>query len=193
MTTHINLNQDDPTVTIALTLGTIVGERCLDAGSHEEPPEFEPITLLDAIVDRASERLVEKVLRDDYTSIRMRITETRDEMIREAIAPSIAAAMDAPIQRTNEYGERRGEPTTMRQVVIDAVHNEARAQLRTGNNGNYNKTILQQLLDQTVPKVLAKELGDEVAAAKATLRAAMQKSASQALADALASTLSDGR
>lgn len=187
----IKLTESDPTVTVALTLGTYVGERCVDPGSHEEPPAYEPVTLLEAIVDRAAHQLVQKIIRGSFEwhdSLRDYVYDVREQMVRDAIGPMVQAALDEPLQRTNSWGDPIGDPRTIRTVVADTVVAEAKEALGVGKARHARQpTVLERLVAETVPAVLTKELAAEVAEAKATLRGAVAKSAAQVMADALAS------
>ena len=184
---EIILTNDDPTINVTLTLGTIVGERLIDPGTHEEPPAYEPVSLLDAIIERAASQLVEHLTKDDrYNTLRKRTLEVRDELIRERLHPMVAAAVDEPFQRTNDYGMPKGPPQTIRSIVTEAVHQEATKALRiTKSTYASDRSVLENLVATTVPAVLTKELSAEIAAAKGLLRESVKASAAEILATAL--------
>lgn len=85
-------------------------------GSHfDEDGDRTPAgTLGDAVI----RQLVDKTLRTGtWKGVIERIQTIRDEEIRAQVAPVIAEALSADIHRTNTYGEKAGQTTTLRELI----------------------------------------------------------------------------
>lgn len=72
-------------------------------------------TLAEALVEKLTLRIVQD---DSYKGIAERVRQIRDEEIRAALTPVIAAALAEPIHPTNAWGEKTGTLTTLREVII---------------------------------------------------------------------------
>lgn len=116
-------------------------------------------TLGDAVV----RQLVEKFSRSDvYKGLAERVRTLRDEEIRTQLAPVITEALASPIKRTNSYGEKTGEDTTLREVIVA----EARTWLNSKKDDNYgrstNGTHLQVMIRKAVEDAFQAEIADVV-------------------------------
>jgi hypothetical protein len=147
-----------------------------------------PVTIQDAIVYEAA-RIALK--RGDWDStdaegrrrLRDRITAIRDEEIRAYITPMIREAMNSTLQKTNEYGEPRGEPVSVTAVIMD----EVRKALTINSNSTYRneRSALTNVMREHIDVVITRELKAEVDAAKALVTKAIQDQGAKFLADAV--------
>jgi hypothetical protein len=149
-----------------------------------------PVSIQDAIVHEAA-RLALK--RGDWDStdaegrrhLRERIAAIRDEEIRALITPMIREAVAGPVQKTNEYGEPRGEPVSMTAVIMD----EVRKALTIQPNSTYRneRSALTNVMREHIDTVITRELKAEVDAAKAKVVKAIQDQGAKFLAETVAS------
>lgn len=112
-----------------------------------------------------AEQIVKQVVRDArYPSLVEQVTRVRDEEIRAAVKPAIEQAIARPIKKTNYYGERTGEETTLTEVIVE----EARGYLKepvdrySGEKG----TVLQSTVRAAVRKAFDEEIADAVKQAR---------------------------
>lgn len=137
------------------------------------------VTLADVIADRAVRTLVY----EDQRDLRRRITEIRDEEIREAVKPTVLGAIDVAIQETNRWGEPTGEPTSLRELILK----EAKELLnRPVDNYHREKgTVLQSVVRDAVSKTLRAELDAVLKAEKEKVVAAVRAQAAELIAEAV--------
>ncbi|HEY0935894.1 MAG TPA: hypothetical protein VGD91_19410 [Trebonia sp.] len=119
------------------------------------------------IGDEVVRQLVEKFSRSDsWKGLAQRVHEIRDDEIRAQLAPVIAEALAKPIHRTNSYGEKAGEDTTLREVIVA----EARTWLDTKQKDRYgdrsSTTNLQAMIRAAVEDGFKTEIADAVKAAR---------------------------
>ncbi|MFJ7417934.1 hypothetical protein ACIQXD_04895 [Streptomyces uncialis] len=143
-----------------ITLSTIVGDVI---GIDEDGDTI--VEGQRTVADLVAQQVMERVVRDDqYPNLRQRVTDIRDEEIREAVRPTIEAAITRPIHKTNGYGERTGEQTTLSELIAG----EARKMLAEPVE-RYNPakgTQLQQMIRDEVKRTFQQEIADTVAAAR---------------------------
>lgn len=141
-----------------------------DLGFHYDP-EGDPIgnvSLRDAVIQGA----VDTLLAGDFgREVRTQVTETVNTQAHERAAEVVAAVFSEPIQRTTRWGEKQGDPTTVREIVKEAVEQwigkpPARDSIdrRFPNGGPYKG--LTDLINVEVSAVLTKDLLAEVARVK---------------------------
>lgn len=141
------------------------------------------VTLLDLIVEEAARQLVAAASADTRRDVRRMVHDRTIEMIDARIVPMLDEAFAAPVQRTNEYGEPTGKPTTLRELVIaEAQRTMGRRTDRYGDK----PSLLDAALKEVTYKVVQADLKAEVDALKATIRGRFQEVAGQVVADAVA-------
>lgn len=137
-----------------ITLATVVA----DVISVDEDGESYPDGV-ETVGDKVAKRIAEAVFRaPEYTGLKARVTEIRTEMIREKLDPIIMEALQNPIRKTNSWGESSGEPTTLRDVIMD----EAQKAWTPNRNSHHSNT---KSIDQVIAEAVRKELHGEVAKA----------------------------
>jgi hypothetical protein len=139
----------------------------------------EPQTLGQAVAEDIANRLVKD---DRYKRLRDEVFELRKEETRRQLEPIVAAAIAAPIQRTNTYGQPYGEPVTMTELIIQ----ETRDFL--GKVDSYRRedgTVVQKAIREAVSKTIRAELAEVIAEEKAKVVAAVRAKAAELIADAV--------
>ncbi|MEV5944827.1 hypothetical protein [Streptomyces sp. NPDC051994] len=151
---NIEIKVDD------ITLSTIVG----DVVSFDE--DGDPYTEGHRTVgDLVAAQIVERLVKDDqWKRLREQVLDIRKEEIRAAVRPSIDEAIARPIYKTNGYGERTGQETTLAELISD----EARKQLAepVDRYRTEKGTVLQQAIRAEVKKAFETEIADAVQKAR---------------------------
>lgn len=169
----MNINVDVTDV----SLDSVVGDRRVPDGDGGY--DREPLTLGQAVAKNIAHRLTKD---DRYPQLRDQVLELRKEEVRRQLEPIVAAAIAAPIQRTNTYGAPVGEPTTLNELIISEVHTylSGRDQYRREDG-----TILEKLIRGAVTKAINAELSEAIAEEKAKVVAAVRAKAAELIADAV--------
>ena len=110
-------------------------------------------------------------------------SEVRNQA-RESARGVIVEVLAGPIQRTDGYGNHRGEPTTVREMVLAEVDRWMRLpKSEYGSRGETMGDSLQKIVDE----ILRKELKPTVDAAKKKVSEEVLRLAVEGAAQALAS------
>jgi hypothetical protein len=139
----------------------------------------EPLTLADVIADRAVRTLAYEDIRD----LRRRISDIRDEQIRAIVLPTVTEAIEAGIQKTDQWGSPVGQPTTLRDLVLK----EAKELIsRPADSYDRKKgTVLEKVVREAVDRTIRAELSAVLAEEKAKVVAAVQAQAAELIAEAV--------
>lgn len=182
-----------PTLTVTvdvsnLSLDMVAGvHRTWEEGSYEDgvPGGWreEPATLRDLVVDQLVHRLITK-------DLQQAVREIRNEVIRELVQDAVRKALDEPFTLTNNWGERQGEPTTLRGVIVAAAEKALTVKVnRDGFSNSRQETITEQFIRQHTDAALKKELQGVMDAEKAKVIKAMQEKGAKVVAEMLAAGL----
>lgn len=149
-------------------------------------------TLEEYIVGEAATRL----LAFDGQAIgefRRRALSIADEEIREALKPVVAQALEAAVQRTDTFGAPRGEPKSLREVIVESAIDQLRKPQGDGFSGTRRgETLVQFVIRKEVEEALGKDLRSAVQAARAQVLAAVQEKASEIITETIAK-VAEGR
>ncbi|MFE2346436.1 hypothetical protein [Kitasatospora cineracea] len=153
------------TVTVdEITLTTVIG----DIVEYDEDGDANVVghkTVADLVAAQIVDRLVKD--RDVWPSLRERVTQIRDEEIRTRIAPSIEAAVNKPIRKTNAYGEPTGSETTLSELIVVEAQ-----KFLTKNVDDYNRqrgTVIGQMIAAEVKRVFEQEIAEAVKKVRETV------------------------
>lgn len=143
----------------------------------------EPATLGDLIVEKAVQDFAQD--REAWESLKTRIKRITDEEIRLRVEPLIEQALTDPIQQTNEFGDPRGKPILLRDLIIkDAQDKLAKVQSR-GSAYDRQQSIVEKLVSDAVDRELTRELQETIAEEKAKIVAAMRAKGAEILAETI--------
>lgn len=142
-----------------------------------------PVTLGDAVAGKLTAMLVKD---ERYASLRKRFLEIREEEIRRAVQPIVIDAINAPVQKTNTFGEATGGTTTVRELIVAEAKKIAERPFDTSyNSRSGNETALGKFVREQIAAAFTKELAAVVAAEKAKVVAAVRAKAADLIADAV--------
>lgn len=167
-------------VTLELTLDLdryLIRSHYLDDNGEEHG---EPSTLETLVLDEAARQVVASLPREIRAGLTQRVTEIRNDLIRDLARPIIMEALSTPLQRTNTYGEKIAGETTIREIIVTETQAWLTGRQRSGSTTTV--TNVQALIREEVAAALKKELTAEIDAAKAEVRAAVKDQAAALLA-----------
>jgi hypothetical protein len=180
------VNNGTFTINGELTLDSVIGEVALSPGNgYDTPPEVEPYTLGDMLLDRMVEKLIADLRGKNggqFDKIAKQVTKEIERQVSEKVTEWVAAAIEQPLQKTNAWGEATGKPMTL----VDFVRGQVGNILQSNRDRGYDrKSVIGEAVEQTVKSVLANEFKNEIDSVKADLRGRVHASASQVLADSI--------
>lgn len=136
--------------------------------------------------DVVADRMVENLLRQsDYQPLRQRVLDIQNEEIRAQLAPIIAEAIAAPVQKTTHYGDPVGEPKPLREIVIEEAKAWMSAAADPRSYDRTKPTKAQKLVADAVDASMRKELAAAIAAEKEKVVAAVRAKAGELIAEAV--------
>ncbi len=145
-----------------VTLETVVGKVMAFTEDGDEYETGTGKTVADLVADRIVDRAVN---REGWQRLADQVREIRAEVIRELVRPQIEAAIAKPVQKTNSYGDKVGEPVTLTELIIDEARKALRAPADSYNRGG--ETVIGKAVAEAVKKAFAAEIAAEVAKARA--------------------------
>lgn len=179
------------TVTVELDWDDLMRTAVVRGMDYEGEPVYGPAPSPEALIlDRAADKLVESMAREDRHDLSRTVRDTRQAVIREIVTKQVMDTLDAPVQKTNSYGEPVGEATTLRALVIAEVTNV----MTRKEGGDYRRegmTLLQRVIKDETEAAFRKELADELAKVKAQLSGIITERAAKVLGDALVEATAD--
>jgi hypothetical protein len=156
---NITVNVDE--VTLATIVGEVIEYDAEDGSASVRGKK----TIAHLVAEEIAGRVVKDVER--WTWLRTKVEEIRAQMIREALAPLVEAAVKAPLQRTSGYGEPIGEPVTMTTVIVEEVRKYLKEP--ADSYRRENGTVLQKLIRDEVRAAFETEVKKTVAEARAAV------------------------
>ncbi len=163
---NITVNVDE------VTLQSLIREATEYSGPH-------------TVGDEVASQIVTRILSDHdlWPPLRDKVTEVRDEVIREKVTPLIAETFARTLTKTNVYGEATGQTTTLSEVIVA----EAK-RIMTQPNDSYSRsrrTVLQEMVADEVKRALGAEIADAVKKARELVSGQIGDMVSAAVAEGL--------
>lgn len=139
-------------------------------------------SLPDLVIDGAVALLFrDSNLRDE---VRKQVAEQVSTTVKDKVAVLVSEAFDAPIQRTTSWGEAKGEPTTVREIIRLEIERFMTAKSDGRRNSYDAPRNLSDLMADTTTQILTKDLKVTVDAAKANVHNTVtQKALAAAVAE----------
>lgn len=162
-------------------------------GSDEDGPIFEPMTLLDAVVERCADLVLSKIHDGNEQRTRLqqlveeRLLARAEELLEEQLPKIINEALSGEFTVTSEFGHERWKGS-----LREALAAHAGKQLAVNARGNRgmlgNETVLEKVIKDEIDYALSTELREAVKGAKGEL----VKRLREITGDTLAKTVVDG-
>ena len=116
------------------------------------------------VADKVAQLIKAEVVKHpEYENLRKRVTEIRNQEIREAVKPLVREALERPIRKTNYYGEPTGQETTLSEIIMDEakkVFTEVKDPYRD------KRPFIQGVVADEVKKAFQKEIQEQVQKAR---------------------------
>lgn len=142
-----------------VTLNTVVGDVIR---VDEDGDEY--LDGHSTVADKVALLIKDAVVKSpEYTALRERVTEIRNQEIREAVKPLIREALERPIKRTNGWGERTGAETTLSEIIVEEakkVFTEVKDSYRD------KRPFIQGVVADEVQKAFKKDIQEQVQKAR---------------------------
>lgn len=153
----------------------LAGHLARHIGYNEDgEPVQEPTTLEDVVLGMAAQSIAGTVVADEAKDyLRQRVYNLRDAEIREQLRPLVAEAIARSIQPTDPFGNPKGDPTTLAEVITKEAKTALTVPKESGY-GNPKRTLIQQIIADEINTTFRKELADAVAEGKKAVAAALR-------------------
>lgn len=139
------------------------------------------------VAQAAAEKLLDEARREVLNEVRSKIGDVVTEEIRDVVRE----AMAGPIQQRTPWGETKGTPQTILEMV--RTHLEAFLSGTTSNGndpwGNRKPGNLRQLIEEVAREVMSTELRQGIAEAKKQINDEIRNRALKGAVDALGSAV----
>lgn len=139
-------------------------------------------TMSEAIRDRVVQLTVQRLMGKDERQLRNEVTELVREIVRAEVGERVAEILGGVIQPTDPWGNPKGEPTSINQLVQEAATKWMEAPKRD-RSYNQNAGNMGELVEDLVKDAVAKDLKPTIDAARKQVQTAI---IDQALAGAVA-------
>lgn len=143
----------------------------------------EPQTVEDIVLDLAASKVAALVASEDKRDLRRRVQAISDEVIRERVVPLIEEAVTRALQPTDVYGQPKGQPTTLAEVITA----KATRQLKASNPSNRSQspTVLDDFIARNVRSALTRELTAALTEAQAEVTTVVRQEGAAVLEAAI--------
>lgn len=172
-------------VTLTIPMDQLLGAYTQRPGRYysSDPDDYqeEPPVVLDAIGERVAQMLLARFESDARKAAKARI----DALIQERMVAIVDEALNGEVQRTNEWGEKVGTPTTVRALAVKTANEWLN---EPADRYNRDKgTRGQKYIAEAVDRALKEDLDGALKAARAEITQRLRDKAAEAIAATVAS------
>ena len=132
-------------------------------------------SVANSIAEHAARQLLkaESEVANEFHSRVKRIT---DEEIGKTIQPMICEAISAAVQLTDSFGQSKGEPTTLREIIVKRVEEELRSAQRADyiDTRHRNLPLLQVMIEREVARAVKEDLTEAMNNARKQVKEAVE-------------------
>lgn len=170
-------------VTFTVDLSTVVAHSYRQTG--EDDYAQTDITLGERVAEILADRIYQARRHDDHAYWSSSAVK---EAVDRAISERVEAAMGRSVTPTDEFGQPKGEPTTMGQIISDRLSAWFKENAPNRDSYGYKsgRTNIQVLLDPLGNRIREEDVDGAIKAARAQLVATLQAEAAKVLAETLA-------
>lgn len=167
-------------VGFSIDLSTVIGEHYRQTG--EDDWSSTPETL----ADRVATLIAEKVYREIKNGEGFYRHDEINSAIDKALDDRVAAVLERAVTPTDGFGNPKGEPTTLAEMIDKRMENWLREVKSTDSMSRNRKTNLQAIIDDRVSTALTKDIGKAIEEAKAEAVVQIHAAAATVFTDAIA-------
>lgn len=173
-----------PDVSLSLDLSSLF----VETGDLAADPVSVRDAMRKAVVEAAAQKLVSGFDHDELYKMRQQVQQTRSVLIQGRLRDEVDKAFDQPIQRMTEWGEKRGEVTSVRELIRMELEAFLSGTHTHRKRDTYDKTPnnLAELIGSIANETMRGALAGSIRDAKAKVDKEVQK----ILTDAIAAKLS---
>lgn len=154
----------------------------LPTGVDREGEPYGSSSLSDLIVEAAVRQLFsEENIRHE---VKEQISYKVGKLVDEKVEALVTEAFAAPIQRTTNWGEKQGEPTTVLEIIRESVEKYVKAPPSNDRYSNSTKN-LSELIDQSTKQLLDKDFMEYLKQVKEGVRVSVHQKALDAAVEFL--------
>ena len=145
----------------------------LPTGQSGDGEPYGSMSLTDLIVEAG----VRKVFSEENISyeIKEQISRKVGVLVDEKVEALVTEAFAAPIQRTTSWGEKKGEPTSVLEIIRESVERYVTAPKADGYRNNPRN--LQELIDDATKRLLDKDFTDYLKQVKEGIKVSVHRKA----------------
>ncbi|ALY10837.1 hypothetical protein WILDE_53 [Arthrobacter phage Wilde] len=137
-------------------------------------------SIKDLVVEAAAAKLVKHSDGQMQREVRERIDKLFTTEIEAKVKEKVAEAFDAPIQRTTPWGETKGEPTSVLEIIRESLEKFLKAN-RSRNRSSYDPAgNLEEVVDDATRDLMNKEFRAAIEEAKKGVVVTVNKKALEA-------------
>lgn len=167
-------------VTLTLDLDAHLSTWSRSSGPFgEEVIDAHPISLEEVVITAAAREVASRLSGEALAVVRQRAEAVVDEVLTAKVGEAITAWLEAPLQRTDTFGNPKGEPTTFAAYVEGRVTEALTT--RTRDRDRDNLTVV----DRTIRDQVKTEVPRQVKAAVAEQRDAILQQVTASTAEVL--------
>jgi hypothetical protein len=165
-----------------VTLDTIIG----NVVSYDEDGDMVSEGSM-TVADKVAAIIAKEAMKSpSWEPLRERVTNIRNEMIREAVKPLIREALERPIRRTNSYGERVGTETTLSELIMDEAK---KVFTEVKDSYSSRRPFIAEVVQAEVKKAFQTDIQEQVAKARAAVTEQLGANLSEAVVKAAVAAL----
>lgn len=172
------------TVNVALNLDALF----IEPTDYDGDPVDVRTAMRNAVVEAAATKLVAGFNHEELHELRQEVQRVRSELVRGRLADEVNLAFDLPIQRMTQWGEKRGEAISVRELIrleLEAFLNGTQTSRR---RDSHDKTPnnLAELIGSVANDTMNSALSGSVRDAKAKVDKRVQEILTEAIGAKLA-------
>ena len=142
-------------------------------------------SIAEAVLERCAGQVLREVGREAiYRTHLERVEEIRDDLIVERLTPLIDEALTKSVQKTDAFGEPKGDPTTLREVILKRATDFLK-QPRNSRIGQDRQTDVQAFIDEAVSRTVTKELRQALEDARKEVVNAVRAEGAEVIAETI--------
>jgi hypothetical protein len=170
--------QEPITVQFTITPETVIGTH------YRQISEDDYATEPETLADRVASLVAEKVYREAKGSWYSR--SDIDDAVDKIIAARVVDVLDKQVTPTDAYGNAKGEPTTLAEMIDKRVDTWLKAAHKQDSYGRPQTTNLQAIIDAAVSRAITADVNEAIKAAKAEATRQVQAAASAVFSETIA-------
>lgn len=147
------------------------------------------VDLSGRIAQEAAEQLLSGFREEMLAQTRTIAMDIFREKATEMVTAMLTEAVEKAIQGTDYYGQPKGGPTTLHEVIVKRA--EATLRERRENRGGYsrNAPLIEDIISSEIEQAWRRDLEDVIAEARTEVRDLVKDQAAQIIADTIAKSV----